>query len=83
MCLDSLSHRLRRQLIAFGGEVVFDPERIIDRATFENPHQFADGMHHVYVAGTAVLLNGEMTGARPGRMLRSGAYRINGESRND
>ncbi len=56
---------------------VFDPDRIIDRATFEDPHQYAEGVHHVFVAGRAVLLEGETTGARPGRVLRSGAYRGN------
>jgi len=49
---------------------VLDPAEVIDTATFENPHQYAKGAHHVFVAGDAVLLNGEMTGARPGRVLR-------------
>jgi dihydroorotase/N-acyl-D-amino-acid deacylase len=55
--------------------VVFDPATVIDRATFTEPHQYAEGMHHVFVAGSAVLLNGRMTSARPGRVLRSSAYR--------
>jgi N-acyl-D-amino-acid deacylase len=54
--------------------VVFDPDAVIDRATFEDPHQYAEGMVHVFVAGEAVLLNGKMTGARPGRVLRSASY---------
>ena len=53
---------------------VFDPDTIIDKATFEEPHQYAEGLHHVFVAGEAVLLSGEMTGRRPGRVLRSGDY---------
>ena len=53
---------------------VFDPQTIIDKATFENPHQYAEGVHHVFVAGEAVLLNAEMTGERPGTVLRSGDY---------
>jgi dihydroorotase/N-acyl-D-amino-acid deacylase len=55
--------------------IVFDPATVIDRATFTEPHQYAEGAHHVFVAGTAVLLNGTMTGARPGRVLRSTAFR--------
>jgi len=39
--------------------------------TFEDPHQYAIGVHHVFVNGTAVLMDKEMTGARPGRVLRS------------
>jgi N-acyl-D-aspartate/D-glutamate deacylase len=50
---------------------ILDPDAVIDKATFENPHQYAEGMHHVIVSGEAVLLDGEMTGARPGRILRS------------
>ena len=54
--------------------VVFDPASVVDRATFTQPHQYAEGMHHVFVAGKAVLLEKQMTGARPGRVLRSAAY---------
>ena len=50
---------------------VFDPETIIDRATFEDPHQYAEGVRHVFVNGVAVLLDGKMTAARPGQVLRS------------
>ena len=49
---------------------IFDPAAIADKATFENPQQFAVGMRHVFVNGAAVLLDGEMTGARPGRAIR-------------
>jgi N-acyl-D-aspartate/D-glutamate deacylase len=49
--------------------VVFDPARIADRATFENPHQYAVGVRHVFVNGTQVIRNGEHTGAKPGRAL--------------
>ena len=51
--------------------VVFDPDSVVDRATFTQPHQYAEGMHHVFVAGEAVLLDRRMTGARPGQVLRS------------
>jgi len=50
---------------------VLDLTTVIDKATFENPHQYAEGAHHVFVSGTAVLLNEEMTGQRPGKVLRS------------
>ena len=49
---------------------VLDPDTVIDRAEFGSPHQYAEGMHYVFVAGQAVLVEGQMTGARPGRILR-------------
>ncbi len=49
--------------------VVFDPDHVIDRATFDQPHQFADGISHVIVNGVVVIRNGEHTGALPGRPL--------------
>lgn len=51
--------------------VVFDPATVADRATFEQPHQYAVGIPHVIVNGTFVIRNGEHTGARPGRAVRS------------
>lgn len=53
----------------FADVTVFDPQAIIDRATFEKPHQFATGMRHVFVNGGHVLENGEHTGAKPGRVV--------------
>ena len=53
----------------FADVVVFDPAAIADRATFENPHQYAVGVRHVFVNGTQVIRNGEHTGAKPGRAL--------------
>jgi N-acyl-D-amino-acid deacylase len=53
----------------FADVVVFDPRTIADRATFENPHQYAVGVRHVLVNGMPVLTNGEHTGAKPGRAL--------------
>jgi N-acyl-D-amino-acid deacylase len=52
--------------------VVFDPKAVIDRATFDDPHQFPDGIHYVFVNGKAVLAGGRHTGARPGKVLRRG-----------
>ncbi|MCY2959024.1 MAG: D-aminoacylase [Planctomycetota bacterium] len=54
----------------FADVVVFDPEHVADRATFEEPHQLATGMEHVFVNGVQVLRDGEPTEARPGRVVR-------------
>ena len=53
----------------FADVVVFDPAQIADRATFEQPHQYAVGMTHVFVNGVQVLKDGEHTGAKPGRAV--------------
>jgi N-acyl-D-amino-acid deacylase len=50
--------------------VVFDPQQVRDVATFEEPHQYATGMWHVFVNGEQVLKNGRHTGATPGRVVR-------------
>jgi dihydroorotase/N-acyl-D-amino-acid deacylase len=49
--------------------VVFDPLRVRDAATFERPHQYAEGFSHVVVNGQLVLDGGAITSARPGRVL--------------
>ena len=49
---------------------VLDISSIEDTAKFGDPHHYAKGTRHVFVNGVAVLLDGEMTGARPGRALR-------------
>lgn len=58
----------------FADIVVFDPERIQDHATFENPHQYATGVKHVFVNGQQVLKDGEHTGVTPGRIVRGAGY---------
>lgn len=50
--------------------VVFDPEVLIDRATYDNPWQYPEGIESVYVNGVAVIFEGELTGERPGMALR-------------
>ena len=57
---------------------VFDPETVIDRATFDDPHQYPDGIPHVFVGGVAVVRDGVVTGARPGVVLRGPAYEPGG-----
>lgn len=54
----------------FADVVVLDPATIQDHATFEDPHQYSTGVHHVWVNGTQVLADGEHTGATPGRFVR-------------
>ena len=54
----------------FADIVVFDPTAIQDHATYEEPHQYATGMHHVWVNGTRVLADGDHTLAMPGRVVR-------------
>ena len=54
----------------FADVVVFDPARIRDHATYDDPHRYASGVRHVLVNGVPVLLDGEHTGALPGRVVR-------------
>jgi len=55
---------------SFADLTIFDPETVIDRATFEQPIQPAAGIFGVFVNGVAVWSDGRSTGKRPGRMLR-------------
>jgi dihydroorotase/N-acyl-D-amino-acid deacylase len=54
----------------FADIAVFNPDTIIDKATFEQPHQYAEGVDTVLVNGIVVVADGQHTGARPGRVLR-------------
>jgi len=53
---------------------IFDADSIIDRATFEDPHQYATGMEYVLVNGQPVVERGRHNGSRPGRILRGPGY---------
>ena len=48
---------------------IFDPDKIIDKATYTEPHQFPEGMQYVIVNGVVVVLNGKHTSAQPGKAL--------------
>ena len=52
--------------------VVFDPETVVDRATFEDPHQYPEGIPWVFVGGVAQVEDGEFMDRRPGTVLRKG-----------
>ncbi|HEX2249697.1 MAG TPA: D-aminoacylase [Gemmatimonadales bacterium] len=55
--------------------VVFNPDSVRDRATFEKPHQLSEGMRWVLVNGVPVIANGKATGELPGKVLRGPGYR--------
>ncbi len=54
---------------SFADIVIFDPATVIDKATFEKPHQLSVGVRDVFVNGTAVWRNNKHTGATPGRAV--------------
>jgi N-acyl-D-aspartate/D-glutamate deacylase len=61
-----------RGLIRVGARadlVVFDPKRVTDLATYEDPHRYPAGIDHVVVNGRFVVKDGEHTGSLPGRVL--------------
>ena len=68
---EKLNIRQRGKLKAgyFADIVVFNPNTIRDKATFENPHQYAEGVKYVFVNGVPVIKNGDHTGATPGRVV--------------
>jgi N-acyl-D-amino-acid deacylase len=70
--LFGIAERGRIACGAWADLVVFDPLRIVDRATYERPCVPPEGLRDCYVNGTAVLRNGTFTGERPGRVLRGG-----------
>jgi N-acyl-D-aspartate/D-glutamate deacylase len=55
--------------------VVFDPARVTDQATFEDPHRYAEGIDIVIVNGEVVVDEGRHTGATSGRVLRGPGYK--------
>jgi len=63
---------LREGLVA--DIVIFDPDAVIDKATFDDPHHFSVGVTDVIVNGTPVLRDGVMTGKLPGKSIRGRGY---------
>lgn len=53
----------------FADICIFDYDKITDRATFENPHQYSEGVIYLLVNGKLVIENGEHTNAKPGRVV--------------
>ena len=61
----------RLQVGADADITVFDPERVIDRATFDNPAQYSEGIPYVLVGGMFVVRDGKVVeGVTPGRGVR-------------
>jgi N-acyl-D-amino-acid deacylase len=63
----------------FADVVVFDPEKVIDKSTFDNPHQYSVGVVHVLVNGKQVLKDGEHTGALPGQVVCGPGKRVHAD----
>ena len=60
----------------FADVVVFDPNTVMERATYDNPNQLSVGIQHVFVNGKAVVKAGKVTGAKPGLALRGSGYQM-------
>ncbi len=54
--------------------VIFDPAKVKDNATFEKPHQYSEGMIHVFVNGVQILKDDQHTGAKPGRFVKGPGF---------
>ena len=57
---------------------IFDPDTIIDRAEFGDPHKYSDGIHFVIINGEVVLDDGKMTAVRPGEISLRGGEEVTG-----
>ncbi|HEX8424222.1 MAG TPA: D-aminoacylase [Pyrinomonadaceae bacterium] len=60
---------------AFADITIFDPQRVRDRATFEQPNQYPEGINYVVINGQLAVDNGRRTQALAGRILRGPGYR--------
>lgn len=70
-----IKNRGKLQKGCFADIAIFDANEIADKATYEDPKQYAVGMKHVFVNGVQVLNNGEHTGAMPGRIVRGPGWK--------
>src|SRR4030067_783479 len=57
---------------AYADIVIFDHEKVIDRATFKNPFLKPEGIRYVFINGVPALWEGHLTGSKSGRILRHG-----------
>ncbi|MEQ9593562.1 MAG: amidohydrolase family protein, partial [Cyclobacteriaceae bacterium] len=65
-----LSTRGRIQENTFADIVIFNPQTVADKATFQNPHQYPEGIDYVMINGTLAVDNGEFKDVRSGKVLR-------------
>ena len=70
-----IKNRGKLQKGHFADIAIFDANEIADKATYEDPKQYAVGMKQVFVNGVQVLKNGEHTGAMPGRIVRGPGWK--------
>ncbi len=75
MPADQINQRGRGRIAegAFADITVFDPDRIEERASYSDPHQYPFGIQHVVINGVPVMVGGSLTGERPGIVLRGPA----------
>jgi N-acyl-D-amino-acid deacylase len=59
----------------FADITIFDPNSIIDKATYENPTQVANGVKYVFVNGQLEYEDGRLTGSKAGRVLRGSGWK--------
>jgi N-acyl-D-amino-acid deacylase len=76
-----LEHRGQLREGNWADIVVFDPDKVNDPATYNDPHHYAVGMPHVLVNGVPVIKAGEHTGAKPGAALRHRGRDCNAKER--
>lgn len=71
----NISDRGRLKVGYYADLAIFDANEVIDKATYEEPKQYAAGMRHVLVNGVPVLTHGLHTGAMPGRIVRGPGWK--------
>ena len=66
----------------FADVTIFDPDKVIDRSTYNKPFEYQEGIEYVIVNGKVVLENGKHTGARPGKAsgIRPRSHALRGQA---
>ena len=64
-----------RSLVKYADITIFDASIVIDKATFEDPHQYAEGIYTVLVNGVIVVDDGAHNGNKPSRVFRGPGYK--------